>query len=174
GKSLAVIGGLYPLTAHRVLTDLVRPIPGHPSAPLHALPTVPGLVIFGVVVLAGGVMLLKNSRVSWTLARPTSELAMLVALTLASPIGLLLYSLTVTDLWLPRGLSASLPAAALVLGAMIVALPRPTIIPATLLVLATVIFGTVRALEPAYGRGPLRSLAEYLARSAGPRDPVIS
>ena len=50
GKALAVIGFLYPLGVHRVLTDLVRPIPGHPAAPLHAIPTVAGLVAFALVV----------------------------------------------------------------------------------------------------------------------------
>lgn len=173
GKSLAVIGGLYPLTAKRVLTDLARPIPGHPSAPLHAIPTIPGLILVGLVVLAGIVAVVRSQPWSWKLPRAPSELALLVALTLASPIGLLIYSVTVTDLWLPRGLSASLPAAALVLGALIVALPRPIMIAAAVLVGAIVIFGTIRGLDPAYGRGPFRTIAADFDRSAGPRDPLI-
>jgi hypothetical protein len=104
--------------------------------------------------------------------RPPSGLVLLVALTAATPVGLLLYSLTVPDLWLPRGLSASMPAAALVLGALLACLPRPLTAVAAAVVMVTLIAGTLRSFGPAYGRGPYRAIAAYLDRVAGFRDPV--
>ncbi len=176
GKSLAVIGGLYPLTPSRVLGDLLRPIPGHPAASLRAIPTILGLVAVGACVLAG---LVAAGRRAWRgrrrahAWRPQSELLLLVALTAATPVGLLLYSLTVTDLWLPRGLSASMPAAALLLGALLAGLPRPLTILTTSIVLVTLLLGTLRSFGATYTRGPYRAIAAYLDSVARPEDPII-
>jgi 4-amino-4-deoxy-L-arabinose transferase-like glycosyltransferase len=173
GKALSVIGALYPLGVHRVLTDLLRPFPGHPSAPLRAIPTIIGLIVLGVGALGGLIVLLRR----WRNASPgtawlPSRLGLLVALAAATPIGLLLYSLAVTDLWLPRGLSASLPAIALVFGALLTVLPRPLIAVAAAALIVTLVAGTLRSFDPAYARGPFRTIAAYLDRVAQPRDPV--
>jgi hypothetical protein len=170
GKALAVIGGLYPLTFSRVISDVLRPIPGHPSAPLRAIPTVLGLLVVGACVLAG----LVAAGVRWraTRSRPSAELSLVVALALATPIGLLAYSLLVTDLWLPRGLSASMPAIALLVGALLASLPRPLTVLAGAAVLVTLIAGTLRSFDATYARGPFRAIAQYLDRHAGPRNPI--
>lgn len=175
GKALAVIGALYPLGPHRVLSDLLRPIPGHPAAPLHDIPTIPGLIAVAVCGLGGLAALivgLARSPVPGLRARLPQGLIPITALMLATPVGLLLYSLLGTDLWLPRGLSASMPAAALVLGALLSAMPwRLTAVSAA--VVAVVLgAGTLRSFGPAYTRGPFRTIAAYLDRMAGPRDPV--
>jgi 4-amino-4-deoxy-L-arabinose transferase-like glycosyltransferase len=194
GKALAVIGRLYPLGVHRVLTDLLRPIPGHPAATLREIPTIPGLVAFLVCVLAGLVAMVirwrvptrpsispQSTRLHWSGAlstrslggrRPSGHLVGLVALTLATPVGLLVYSLVITDLWLPRGLSASMPAAALVIGALLAALPLRLTALTAAVVVVVLAAGTARSLQPAYTRGPFRAIAGYLDRVAGPRDPV--
>jgi 4-amino-4-deoxy-L-arabinose transferase-like glycosyltransferase len=171
GKALAVIGALYPLSAHRVLTDLLRPIPGHPAAPLRAIPTLAGLFVFAAVVLAGAVALAR--RRAPELRRPSAEQALLAALVLATPVGLLLYSLIVTDLWLPRGLSASLPATAIAIGALAAALPRPAAVVAVVAMAVTLLAGTVRSYGTAYARGPFRTMAHYIDRVAAPRAPVL-
>ena len=171
GKALAVIGALYPLGFHRVVTDLLRPIPGHPSAPLSAIPTLTGLLVFAAIVLAG--LVAAGVRVRSSRERPRREIVLIVVLMAATPVGLLLYSLLDTDLWLPRGLSASMPATALVLGALVRALPRPA---ATLAVVALgviLVAGTARSLGPDYDRGPYREIAAYLDRLATPADPVV-
>ncbi len=172
GKALAVIGALYPLGVHRVLTDLLRPIPGHPAAPLSDIPTHAGLVVVGLCVVAGlGALVLGVTRGS-PRARLPDRLIPIALLMLATPVGLLLYSLLATDLWLPRGLSASMPAGALVIGALLVALPEPLTILSAVLIAVVLGAGTLRSFEPAYARGPFRTIASYLDRSAGPRDPV--
>jgi uncharacterized membrane protein len=175
GKALAVIALLAPLRAHTVLTDVLRPIPGHPGAPLRAIPTRLGLAAIAVCVLAGVVAAsLRWWRTSAGGRRPwpSPRLVLVVALTLATPVGLLLYSLVVTDLWLPRGLSASLPAAALVLGALLAILPRPLAAVTVIIVLVTLVAGTMRSFDAAYARGPYRAIAAYLDQVARPRDPV--
>jgi len=176
GKALAVIGALYPLGFHRVVTDLLRPIPGHPSAFLRQIPTIPGLIVIGAPALAGLVFVLANtwrsSRTSdrW---RPSPAVILVIILALATPVGLLLYSLTVTDLWLPRGLSASMPATALVLGGLLAALPRPVTALAVLAMIVTMVAGTIRSFGPAYNRGPYREIDAYIDRVGAPRDPVL-
>ncbi len=37
---------------------------------------------------------------------------------------------------------------------------------------AVLLAGTLRSFEPAYNRGPYRTIAAYVDRTAGPRDPV--
>jgi 4-amino-4-deoxy-L-arabinose transferase-like glycosyltransferase len=175
GKELAVIGFLYPLEVGRVLGDLLRPLPGHPAAPLRAIPTLAGLIAFGGCVLAGaGALLTHRRRTASTAVRRLKPARVLLALQLlATPLGLLLYSLLVTDLWLPRGLSASLPAFALIIAALVAALPRPAMAAAVLALAIILGAGTLRSFDAAYSRGPFRSVANYLDRVAAPHEPVL-
>jgi hypothetical protein len=174
GKALAVIGQLYPLGLHRVLTDLLRPIPGHPGAPLHSIPTVPGLIVVALCALGGAAWLARAPRPKPGAPSGAAGVpVLLILLALATPFGLLLYSLLGTDIWLPRGLSASMPAAALVLAALLAAWPGRLAAVSTAAVLATLAFGTVRSFEPAYARGPYRAIASYLDRAAAPDDRIF-
>ncbi len=166
GKQLVTIQRIEPLNAHNVLTDLVRAIPGYPYASLRAIPTLLGLIALGICLLiALGLAARANAD--------TPRFRLLVALALASPVGLLIYSLVSTDLWLARGLYASVPAAALVLAAMLVRLPRPLAGGAVAVVLVTLLAATLRAIDPHYVRTPYNEIASYLDRSAGPQDPVV-
>lgn len=175
GKALAVIGALHPLTVHSVLTDLMRPIAGDPNAPLSAIPTPVGLGLIIACALVGAVALgrsaLSAQGASRSGVRPR-HLSLLLALAVATPIGLLLYSLAATDLWLPRGLYASVPAAALVLGALLQEIPRPLSRVAVVAVLGALVFGTVRDASPSWRRPPLRSMAAYLDQRAPSKDPT--
>jgi 4-amino-4-deoxy-L-arabinose transferase-like glycosyltransferase len=180
GSDLAVYGFLEPLGVHNVIRDLVRVIPGYPYAPLRAIPTRAGLIVIGACALAGAIALAAGWRASRAsrprfppAPRPAGGLGLIVALALAAPVGLLLYSVLATDIWDARDLYASVPAMALVLGALLAALPswaRPVAVAAVLAVLG---FGTVRAIGPAYARPPYRAAAAYLDRVAAPRDPVL-
>ena len=174
GKELAVIGALHPLTVHNVITDLPRPIAADPNAPLSAIPTYAGLIAIIVCALVGAAALAGAARRGTAPGRtaPPPRLGLLIALAVATPIGLLLYSVAATDLWLPRGLYASVPAAALVLGALLTAIPRPLNVAAVVVVAGTLVFGTVRDASPSWRRPPFRAMAAYLDRSAPSRDPI--
>jgi uncharacterized membrane protein len=173
GKDLGVIGYLYPLSAGNVVKDWIRSLVGYVSASLTQIPAAWGLVVIGVCVAAGLVIV---ARRWWPQRRldPRSPVLLLIALAVATPVGLLLYSLTVTDLWLPRGLSASVPAATLLIGALLAALPGRARTIAVALVLLTLTIGTFRSFGANYVREPYRAMAAYIDRHAGPRDTIVS
>jgi hypothetical protein len=177
GKALAVIGYLYPLGARRVLTDLLRPFPGHPAAPLRAIPTLVGLLVVAACLAAGAAALIARRRREAgpggrRLAGSPGQVLMAL-MVFATPVGLLLYSLLDTDLWLPRGLSASLPAIVVAVGGLVAALPRKALVVALAALAVVLVAGTLRSYDAAYARGPFRAVATYLDRNAPPQDPVM-
>lgn len=167
GSTLSTYGLLEPLTAGHVLADLVRPVAGYPYASLAAIPTVAGLVVTGLAVAGGGINRLRSRR---TIG---SGAVLVVATALATPVGLLLYSVIGTDLWSARSLSASAPAQALLVGALVTRLPRWGRAPAIAVVAGVLVFGTARAISARYARPPYRAAAAYLDRVAAPSDPVL-
>ncbi len=173
GKSLHAIQQLEPLTASAVVKDVIRFIPGYPYASLRGIPTLAGLTAIGICVLiaiAGAIWRGWRRQPS---DQARTRLPLLVALAVATPIGLLLYSILVTDLWLARGLYASIPATALVMGALLVRLPRPLAALTVAVLLVTLLAGSIRAISPDYVRTPFRAMAVYLDAHAAPRDPVV-
>jgi hypothetical protein len=154
----------------------VRVVVGYQYAPLHAIPTMLGLAAIAVAVLAGGFQLVR--RYMSGRAHVGSELAngglpLVVVLALATPIGVLLYSLLSVDIWHVENLYASVPAATLVIGALLVAIPRRPRALAVPVVLGILVFGTIRGLSPSWIRPPYRAVARYLDHAAAPRDPVL-
>lgn len=167
---------IEPLTTPHVLQDVVRLVVGYPYAPLHQIPTGPGVAAIALAAVLGGLVLVRRylsdrARAADHLSR--GGLLLIAALALATPIGLLLYSVLGTDIWGARSLYASAPAAALALGALLLAIPRGPRAVAVPVVLGVLVFGTVRAISPSWARPPYRVAAQYLDRVAGPRDPVV-
>jgi hypothetical protein len=171
---LGVIGLLEPLNAHNVLVDLSRPIVGYPYVAPRAIPTFAGLVIVGAFALLGLFALARRSG-SEPRLRVDKEngVALLVPLALATPVGLPLYSLLGSDIWDARSLDASVPAAALILAALLWALPRPLRALGVAAALATLVFGAIKAITPGYTRPPFRATAAYLDSVASRNDPII-
>jgi hypothetical protein len=184
GKQLGVLALFEPLNIHNVLTDLPRPLTGYPYASLGAIPTAVGLAVVVGAAARGTWSVLHRWQDATRSApgraaqwRATSggrhQVFLVVALALATPIGLLVYSVLLSDLWNARGLYASLPAQALLLGALLGAIPGVLGALALAVVLITLAFGTARAISPAYRRPPFRAAAAYLDRVASPTDPII-
>jgi uncharacterized membrane protein len=180
GKSLAVIGSLQPLNAHNVVRDLARVTGGYPYAFPHQIPTIPGLVAIVACGAGGAAWWLVRTRIPAGTSRYDlrtrlrSRQVLLLLLTFATPVGLLVYSMLATDLWLSRGLSASIPYGCLLLACALLAPRRAISIAMGVLVLGIYGFGTIRALSPTFQRPQFRELAGYLDRVAGPRDPVVA
>jgi uncharacterized membrane protein len=175
GKALAVIARLEPLTAHNVLVDLTRPIAGYPYSPLSQIPTYVGLGALIACVATGFALRARAAAGRGSLIDPASwprRFWVLVAIALANPVLLLLYSKVSTDLWLARNLYASMPAQALVLGTLVVAPNRRVAIAFGTVVAAVLAVGLVRSISPTWQRTPYRELASYLDRQAAPDDPV--
>jgi uncharacterized membrane protein len=178
GKFVQVIGVLHPLTAPNVLVDLGRLVPGYPETTLSSVPTLPALLAFAACVVAGGIGWLQHAlarRVPlWEQATREPTRTLIVVMAVATPVGLLLYSLLATDLWVARGMYASAPYACLILAAMLMGLPRRVRAAAATLVLATLAFGAIRAVTPRYARPQYLTVASYLDRAAGPREPIVA
>ncbi len=174
-KELAgVIALLEPLTAHNVLVDLSRPILGYPYAGPGAIPTYAGLAVVGVFVVVGlAAVGPRVRRVRQLSSAERAGGALLFALALATPLGVLLYSVLSSDIWDARSLYASVPAAALILAAVLSAVPRAVRALGIAAVLVVLIAGTIKSITSSYARPPFRAAAAYLDSVAAPSDPVI-
>ena len=174
GPQLGEYALIEPFTARHVLQDLVRFVVGYQYAPLHAIPTVLGFAAIAVCVLLGGVWLARrylSDRPPYDVA--SGGLPLIVALALATPVGVLLYSVLREDIWHAEHLYMSTPAAALALGGLLVAIPRGPRLVAVPVVLGVLVFGTIRGISPSWVRPPYRAVAHYLDQAAKPRDPVL-
>ena len=175
GKALAVIGRLEPLTLHNVLVDLARPVAGYPYAPLSQIPTYAGLGALIACAAAGFALRARAAAAAGSLTDPARwprHFWVLVAIALANPVLLLVYSKLSTDLWLARNLYASMPAQALVLGTLVAAPNRRIAIALGAVVAAVLAVGLVRSISPTWQRTQYRELASYLDDHASPGDPV--
>jgi hypothetical protein len=100
--------------------------------------------VLGAVVVAATAVCVLRAR-----GRARPETVLLVAAALATPVGVVLYSLVVDDLYAARNLWASLPATAVLAGAALTRLPdRRVALAASLVAVAAMAVGTVRTLAP--------------------------
>jgi uncharacterized membrane protein len=170
-KQLAIIGVLEPLNLHNIGHDLAEATVGYPLATLHQIPTAPGGAAIAVGTLFGLAAFATGRRPADH--RTVGGLPLLAALAIATPAGVLAYSLVSTDIWDPRDLYASIPYCALLVATLLAAIPWKLRVAAVVLVLGTLLAGTIQALTPAHTRPQFRTAAQYLDRVARPGDPVI-
>lgn len=181
GSALGAYAIVEPFTTHNVVTDLMRPIAGYPYAGIDTIPTIPGLAILWLAALTGVWALGRRYRSQRSEAAPSHaaaaqlphNLGLLVAMALAAPVLLLLYSILGTDIWLARNLYVSAPAGALVLAALLTAPAARASAFVIFLVLATLLVGTVRAVSHHFQRPQYRVAAQYIDRTGVPGEPVI-
>jgi hypothetical protein len=88
-------------------------------------------------------------------------------LAVATPLGLAAYSIS-KNIYIPRNMSASLPALWLLIAAGLTTLRRPLMVGAAAAVSAALAIGTVRTLEEPRNRPPYRQAAHFLDRTASP------
>jgi mannosyltransferase len=166
------IAGSYELTAGTALTALLRLPWGHPLESLDALPGTAALAALavGTAAAAAGVgRSLRSLR-----ERPSEHAVLLAALVAATPLGLLVYDLLGgDDLYAPRNLSASLPALAVAVGAIVYAASRPIALTAGALLLTASAVGIARLLQDEYSRPALREVAHEIDARARPGDRVV-
>ncbi len=176
GKLLPVIGYLYPLSPGRVPSDWLRSLIGYASASLSRIPGTLGVLVIGACVLWGAARMLETGQLAWRrprLALLDEPLVLIVVLAVVTPIGMLLYSVLATDIWLPRGLSASIPFGLMVMAALITRVPRQWAPAAAIVSLAALLFGTVRSTKADYQRTPYATLTAQLDRQVTARDRVM-
>jgi 4-amino-4-deoxy-L-arabinose transferase-like glycosyltransferase len=173
-----IIDAYAPLGLRNVLEVPAQTLVGHPYLPLAEVPGATGMAL-------AGVLLALVVAWAWTARRPArrgvpslrSERGLMVVLALATPTGLLLYAVSGTSLYLPRNLSASLPALAIVVSlvaaAGLRALPRRVEAIAAVALTALLVVVAVSAVGDDDQRPPYRAAAHYLDEHAGNADPVV-
>jgi uncharacterized membrane protein len=170
-QEIDIIAILAPLSVSSVVSDLRTVfLGGYPNASLREIPTIPLFALLaGCELLAAVALLRPASRPRREAPARSRPLGLLALLALATPVGLLLYSLLVVDIFGSRQLLASLPAFALVLGAGLAALPRA----ATALVLAILLAATIVSFQPAHRRPDLPGVASFIEARAGQGAAVV-
>ena len=173
GAAPLVIELFAPLTFNNVTDAISHSLIGlMPPVPLRAVPgNGPAYALAAVAVAAIAGVLSRWLRNGITGER--DQEALLAGMALATPLGLLAYSLVSSDLFIARNLFASVPAvfACLALGvAALPAVPRVAAVAAGAVALG---FGAA-AGDGDEGRRPeYKEIASYVESHAGPADPLI-
>ncbi|MEA2333271.1 MAG: mannosyltransferase [Thermoleophilaceae bacterium] len=169
---LPVIEALFGFSLESVGRYTVTLLAGHHLYPLREVAGRTALLVLGVALalaLAGTVLRARRSGA----ARPGPGLQLIVLLAFATPVGVLIYCAVGPDIYISRYLFASLPAIAVLLGALLT-YPRPPLRElAVLLALGALAVGTARALDASRDRPAFREAAQIVDDSAAPGDPVV-
>jgi 4-amino-4-deoxy-L-arabinose transferase-like glycosyltransferase len=164
------------------LADLVGLFPGYPpgsgAGPEPSLTTVPGVAALMLVGAGLGVALVaevigRRPRGGERTELGSPAIVLLAVMAVATPAGVLMYSLSEHDLFAGRYFSASLPALLLVIAWLLTRSGSRTALLAVALVLVGVSLGTLRMLDPSNERPPYRDVARYIEDSTGAADHVI-
>jgi 4-amino-4-deoxy-L-arabinose transferase-like glycosyltransferase len=174
-KGIEVLASFADLTLGGVGRAFARFFPGHPFHPVADLPGRPEAFAVALVLLLA---LAAAVAWQWRKGRPglparSDPLTLIMIGTLATPVGVLLWSLGGDSILLARTLSASLPAFAVLVGAGITRLPRPWAAIAAAVLLGAVAVGTVQTQTTDFRNSAFRDAAEYVNREGGSGDSVV-
>src|SRR5262249_17778935 len=154
------IAFLVKLTPSSIGREALRALAGQPYARVEGLPGALAYVVLALAVLAcaaGAVLAVGSGR--------AGRRRLLVALlALATPVGLIVYSLFQPNIYVGRNLISSLPYVYLLAGALLVALPRPLAIAGVALAAVGLGVGLVKSFEQRYQRPNWKGVAATLDR----------
>ena len=163
-----------PLSWEVLRTDLNRWALGHPFEPPDEMP---GSGAQWLVWMGVGLGLIAGSWQAWRRGalrsiRPSSGPVLVAVMAVATPAGLLLFSLLDYSIITPRNLIASSPALALLLGAGATAAPRGLRVATVTMVLAGFAIGAAQVLDGSNHRPQATAAVDYV-RTEGGRNPVL-
>jgi 4-amino-4-deoxy-L-arabinose transferase-like glycosyltransferase len=163
------VGALYRLP----LQTLV----GHPAVGLGTFPgTGKGLAMLAVAAVLGAIAVVLH-RSTWRPPSLRSDTGLLIILTVATVAGLLLYAAAGSSLFIPRNLSASLPAFAVLVGvafaAVVASMPRAVAAGGAAVLVALLGANAVVSAGDDYRRAPYRQAARYIDRVASAQAAVV-
>ena len=163
------ISRVWPFTLNYVGTAIGQWLTGVPTWRAAKVPGPGALVVLvvGVLVLAGGLWLVRNR-----LPRLSPTLVLLIGLALSGPVLAGIWSLFEPSVFVPRTFVASLPALTLLVGAAVLAVPRAAGIAAAACLVIGLGIGTARTFGD-FMRPPFRAAANYLNDHAAPGQPVL-
>jgi Dolichyl-phosphate-mannose-protein mannosyltransferase len=186
--TVTILSDLSPFTANSVTQDLGHWALGYPfiqvpslaltSPELSQLPGVPALVLLGLALILSVAGIAERIRHgAWRGERPRalarSRIALLVVLTIATPLGEIVVSATGNHIFDVRDLAASWPFLALFGAAFAVAAGRRLGTAAAALAVVAFCLAASKVLEPGFQRPDYRGLANYVTARARAGDVVI-
>ncbi len=178
-KGIEVLASFADLSLDSAGRSFVRAFPGHPFYPAAKLPGRPELVVVAAVLVVALAAAVLRLRRTWRVRPPgrANPMTLILVLALATPVGVILWSLAGKSILLPRTLSASLPAFAVLAATGITRLRRPYAVAAAALLLAAVAVGTVRTQTTDFRNSAFRDAADYVDADGairGLRDPGVA
>ena len=142
--------------------------------PFATLRDVPGRAAAVLAVLVLAAALLAAGVRAWRRDPPGARMVLVILLAVATPLGIAALSLPGDrSFLLPRNLIASLPALAVLIGWLLVALRSRLAVAATAAFLLVLAVGASQALDRGHRRSPYRDAAHLIDAWARPGDPVI-
>jgi Dolichyl-phosphate-mannose-protein mannosyltransferase len=170
-----VIGFLQPFGLGAIREDLGHWAFGHPYLPLASVPgpVALSLLAAGCVASLIGIGLTARSRLRRAVhLRPGSDQLLPVALAVAMPIGLIVWSSFSSSVWDVRNLIASWPGLAVVLGALVTNAHRLLRPAAAVFVTAAFVIGGLELLGSGNQRPDYRAAAAFIDASGTPGAPI--
>jgi mannosyltransferase len=163
-----VFGVIEPFGLHAVSRDLAHVAVGHPYIELAA---VPGMV--ALVLILAGIALAVLSAARTLDPRLTSSLALLpILLAVATPVGLVVYSVLRESVWDMRNLIPSWPGFAVALGGVLTSVNgRFKLVPVAL-VAGGFAVGAVTMLSPRYQRPDYTAAVRFVLHDGRAQDPI--
>jgi hypothetical protein len=143
---------------------------------LDQFPGVVALALVGAGVVAavvGALATRPGRRRDTTRPPPPRPLALLVALALASPLGVFLYAVVAHDIFLSRYFNPSLPGLLVLVGWLLLRPRGPLRLLAVGLATAGMLIGTEKMFDDRFRRPPLDEMASFIRAETGPGDTVV-
>jgi 4-amino-4-deoxy-L-arabinose transferase-like glycosyltransferase len=177
GKSSLVnsIAILDPFGLSIIGRDLVTWSVGAPFVDASSVPGGLGLILVALglgVALLGLALVVSRGIRSRTGYHLDASTTLVVALALATPVGVALYSSVARSIWEPKDLIASLPALSLLVGIIVTTAPRPATILSLGLLLLGLAVGSSRLLQSGRQRPDYDAAARYVRRVGGATAPI--
>lgn len=177
GDEARRIADQAPLAVSTLARMFTRAAFGHPFVDLDALPGPVGLTLLlaglSIALASGGLDLIDRRKAEGKLPRPAAKTWLIVALAVTTFVGLILASVQPhRSLLLTRNLMASLPAWAILAGALLALRQRRVAVVASALVLLGLGLGTFKELND-FERPPIGKAAEALAKRWQPGDTIL-
>ena len=177
GDEARRIADQAPLAASTLERMVTRAAIGHPFVGLAALPgtiaEVLAVVGVAIAIASAAVELVGRRRQEGSLPSPSAKTWLIVALAATTFLGLIIASLQPhRSLLLTRNLMASLPAWAILAGALLALRPRVVAVSTSALLLAALGIGTFKELRD-YQRPPIGKAAEAVAKRWKPGDTIL-
>jgi hypothetical protein len=167
-----VIEVLAPFEIETIGRELLNWSIGHPIIPLDSLPALTAGIVVGVA-LTVGLLGFSVRAARGSVGRPSPGAALVLVLALAAPVGVVVYSLLGTSLFITRNLIASWPGLALSAGLLVTKAGRLAGTVAACLMLFAFALGAGKMLDRSYQRPDYEAAGDFIERVGRPGDPVV-